>query len=885
MSWQRRLFQLLFWLGLGCAIAFGGGHLSSIATTPDWLQEGIEAYEAQRYADAIAAWTQAYNRYETQENTPNRALVQSNLALAHAHLGNWDKAQAAISQSLAAIAHHQLNPDATYWQIYAKIHNAQGQLHWLRGQMQAALQSWQTATPAYDRGGSVAGAIQSTINQAIALQGLGFSDRARTTLKSVDSLLAQQTDPHLKSIGLKQLGVAYRRVGLLQESLPLLQASLEIAPTPRVKSESWLALGNTQRALGNRDMAISQLQTAETYYSAARQSYHTAAQLSPQTALPARLNALSLAIETGQWLDTTPLIPPIERQLQALPPSRTHIFARLNFARSLTCLQQNLDSPHPLCLDRDFLERERDALKLQQNQLKLATKSEIAAIIATSFQQAQQIDDKPAQSYALGQLGELYERAGQLNEAKSLSQRALLVLEESELPEIRYRWQWQLGRILERQNDLTAARAAYATAAATLTEIRGDLRAVDAEVRFAFRDNIAPFYRQWVDVLLRPDASGTILQTNLRQALAAIDALQLAELENYLGCDLAYLSQLNRQLDPNAAILYPIILENRVVTIAEFANAPLRYREISIPRNTVEATARSLRYHLTIASATPEVLLEAQHLYDWLIAPLEPLLSQQPHLNTLVFVLDGSLRNLPMGVLYDGDRYLIEKQAIAIAPRLELFASKTPKSTSLNLLLGGVDIPQTIDGRDFEAIAHLDTELNLVAEYSDRHATLLNQQFTRSQLEQTLRSQSFNAIHWKTHGVFSSNPEATFLVAYQDTIHPRDLADLLYTSRQIHRQPLSLLVLSACETAQGDNRAVLGLAGIAVRTGARSTLSTLWRADDLATTELMNRFYHELNQPGRTTAEALRQAQLMLLERGYSDPYTWATYILVGSWL
>ncbi len=99
------------------------------------------------------------------------------------------------------------------------------------------------------------------------------------------------------------------------------------------------------------------------------------------------------------------------------------------------------------------------------------------------------------------------------------------------------------------------------------------------------------------------------------------------------------------------------------------------------------------------------------------------------------------------------------------------------------------------------------------------------------------------------------------------------------------QNPLELLVLSACETARGDNRAILGLAGLAVRTGTRTAISTLWRADDRATTLLMTEFYQQLTL-GNSKAEALRQAQLVLSQReGYFAPYYWGTYTLIGNWL
>ncbi|NEQ81379.1 MAG: CHAT domain-containing protein, partial [Moorea sp. SIO2I5] len=103
---------------------------------------------------------------------------------------------------------------------------------------------------------------------------------------------------------------------------------------------------------------------------------------------------------------------------------------------------------------------------------------------------------------------------------------------------------------------------------------------------------------------------------------------------------------------------------------------------------------------------------------------------------------------------------------------------------------------------------------------------------------------------------------------------------------QKQENPIELLVLSACTTAVGDSRAALGLAGIAVRGGARSTLASLWTADDLATTELMTRFYKKLATGQVTKAEALRQAQQELLQsEAFNHPYYWSAFILLGNWL
>ena len=223
-------------------------------------------------------------------------------------------------------------------------------------------------------------------------------------------------------------------------------------------------------------------------------------------------------------------------------------------------------------------------------------------------------------------------------------------------------------------------------------------------------------------------------------------------------------------------------------------------------------------------------------------------------------------------------------QTLSIAPRLDLFRPEV-SDQPLKILAGGVDIPQTIGNNRFPEIERLDEELSQIPANLTQRDPLVNEAFTKENIERLLQTGDFSAIHWKTHGVFSSNPAETYLVAYQDSIKANELGNLVQTVRRSQVAPLELMVLSACETAQGDSRAVLGLAGVAVQAGAKSTVSTLWRADDEANTRLMARFYNELST-GTTKAEALRQAQLSLInEVGYPAPYYWATYTLVGNWL
>jgi CHAT domain-containing protein len=92
------------------------------------------------------------------------------------------------------------------------------------------------------------------------------------------------------------------------------------------------------------------------------------------------------------------------------------------------------------------------------------------------------------------------------------------------------------------------------------------------------------------------------------------------------------------------------------------------------------------------------------------------------------------------------------------------------------------------------------------------------------------------------------------------------------------------LVLSACRTAAGDERAALGLAGVAVKAGARSALASLWAVNDESTARLVAEFYREL-ATGLGKAAALRGAQLALLnDERHAHPAFWAPFLMIGDW-
>jgi CHAT domain-containing protein len=212
------------------------------------------------------------------------------------------------------------------------------------------------------------------------------------------------------------------------------------------------------------------------------------------------------------------------------------------------------------------------------------------------------------------------------------------------------------------------------------------------------------------------------------------------------------------------------------------------------------------------------------------------------------------------------------------------------------ILIGGLtaksttNIPNGKRGDIYEPLAYAADEVRAIKSRFATATELIGRDFTSANLRRALAGGSYSMIHLATHGRFSSDPRQTFIVtdgghSSAEPLGTRiDLNGLQSILKQ-GRSSADLMVLSACETATGDRRAALGLAGTAIRSGASSTLASLWAVDDRATAKLMQNFYGSLTQPdGVSKAEALRVAQRATRQQ-YPHPYYWAPFVLVGNWL
>jgi CHAT domain-containing protein len=167
-----------------------------------------------------------------------------------------------------------------------------------------------------------------------------------------------------------------------------------------------------------------------------------------------------------------------------------------------------------------------------------------------------------------------------------------------------------------------------------------------------------------------------------------------------------------------------------------------------------------------------------------------------------------------------------------------------------------------------------------------RSKTLMNGAFVTPALEQKLTQEQFSIVHIASHGQFNHDARKTFVLTYDGKLTLNDLEALIRPS-QYRGQPVELLVLSACQTAAGDDRAALGLAGVAVKAGARSALASLWFVNDQSTSALISEVYQQLSRtPSISKAQALQAAQIKMLgDRRYRHPCYWAPYLIIGNWL
>lgn len=298
-------------------------------------------------------------------------------------------------------------------------------------------------------------------------------------------------------------------------------------------------------------------------------------------------------------------------------------------------------------------------------------------------------------------------------------------------------------------------------------------------------------------------------------------------------------------------------------------------------------------------------LSQAIKLYEWLISPMKKKLKEDGTTH-LSFIFDSGLRSLPIAALYDQieGKYLVENYSLGLMPSLSLTNITRQNLSNAKVLAMGADtFPSQ---RPLPAVP---VELNEIGKTIWNGKVYLNQDFTVENFRTALVSREYSIVHLATHGDFQAGDRNNSFVVFSD----QNLTIDQFSSLRLD-QPIDLLTLSACRTALGDPQAELGFAGLAVKTGVRTAIGSLWYVSDEGTFALMTSFYNQLkNAP--TKAVALRQAQQSMIQgkirvsngqiiidnlniplaslptgiresfinKDLSHPYYWSAFTLIGN--
>ncbi len=871
---QLRRFFLTAVLSLALVVSlFSLGGRAEVGS----LQSARELYNQGNYSSAAKLLQQIVQ----QSSDLEKAAALSNLALVYSQQGNWSEANSTIDQSLALLKKH---PNSTA--LLAQTLHLQGRLQYVQGRTQKALSLWQTSAQAYRQVNDSNGEQRSLLRQAQALQTLGFYQRSLTILESLESQLDGQPDSVTKAEGFRQLGEMLAIVGRSSSrnsNRLTAKTALEKASEVADRMQNPATIASTKLALGNyyHGQAITQLRrdvdrtnptiqtNIKTYQQKADLLYN--AVTTTDSSLRAKLNQMRLNLELSQPQTAEQSWPTIAAAIAPRPPTPSTLDLRVNLLDNLITLKQQQPALGP------------DIKQLQQ-QIQSAQK------IATDLNQTR------SEAYLAILSSKFFTWQNDEKSALQSTDEGIFWATNANAPDIIYRLYNQKGSLLDKKGDRLGAIAAYRSAVATLKSIRSDVDSLSSDSLFSFQNDINPIHRNLVRLLLQ-DRNGQPDEATLREARNVIESLQVAELNNYLGSDCLQTKQVdieNLKGSEDTAVIYPIVLPDRLAVIVSLPGKTRSLKLFSSPVAEAELNRTLQELRRTLADTIDQGPYQehSRRVYDWLIRPLESSLTQS---QTLMFVLDGKFRNVPMAALWDGTQYLIEKYNLALTPSLQLADPKPLENRQLGVLAFGLAdkggeflLP---DGQiiDFLKLPSVEQEISSIHSLIKNTKSFIDDNFTDLQFRTSVKNSTVPIVHLATHGQFSSDRDSTFLLATDGagkltTIGLDELSTSL--AREGLDNPLELLILSACQTAEGDDRATLGIAGVALRSGARSTIASLWSVDDQATSVLMQKLYEQLKTQKVTRSQAIRTAQIALLkEPQYSHPSNWAAFILVGNWL
>ena len=735
-----------------------------------------------------------------------------------------------ISSSQSETARYQSNLGAYFWQ---------------KGNFNEAIDAWSQEAEIYQDQGLAEREASAQIKIAQTYISLGQLKMATFQLKKVLSLTQE---PSLLADAWNQLGNAYSRDGVLDQAFSAYTQSLEI-------KRNLSTLNNLVR-LQRKQGLYAQLQADSSREGEETEQYLSEAEFHRVEAVKYAQEALayseseeSLAslqtlIEWGKVSPglSTQQLERGRRLLTNLPASRTKVFLAINWAK----------------------------LDMKRTDYWLSQSAEVAETTG----------DATAKSYVFLERGLLAEKSGQLAEALESAQSAIRLALTESVDDALYRSYWLAGRINQKLGEKEAAFQNILEAIVSFESLNQGVTQINVEQRLNFSPQIEPMYRAALEFLLEEPIPN---ESNLRESLLIFAKLRWAQLQNYFGdnCFELELNNRNSQVEKvkkNSVVLFSILLSNQTHLILQLSDGTLRHSRASLGKTGITKLATDWHSSLAIdaedfseRSYRWQFWQQGQDLYDMIIRPFEREL-EQINPDTIVFVHDGVLRNLPMAALYDGEKkeFLAQKWASVSSIGLN-FKSTASSEKKLEAVAFGLGVAR----EGWSALAQVELEIENVTQILGGKS-FLNQEFTTENLAQSLKDENYSLVHLATHGYFGGIAENSLILAYDKPLNALELEDVLGQSQA----PIEFLVLSACETALSSEFSALGLAGVALRSGVDSVLGSFWAVQDNEQRELIQDFYSNIYHKNLEKAQALQQIQTRQIERN-AHPSKWAAFNLI----
>ena len=377
-------------------------------------------------------------------------------------------------------------------------------------------------------------------------------------------------------------------------------------------------------------------------------------------------------------------------------------------------------------------------------------------------------------------------------------------------------------------------------------------------------------------------------------SLISVQTVDIAAIQQLLGPDITLLEYFVGNKGGYAWIITKDTVEVQAIDLDSKRIAALvnDYRENmevaalgrSVERKSVMVLVAEKRGSGSIEAISQKVSDQklaavSQTLYRQLIRPVEKKITT----SNLIIVPHGALHKLPFAALAESKKYLIEEYALSTAPSSSVLYYVSKKRNPNNNKLLAFANPKTqypsLPGTETE-VAHIRTLFSGGVEVYKRAGA--------TETMARLKADIPDVLHFAGHGEFNERQpmQSGLLLSRDDKNDGRLQVHELFG---LNLKNANLVTLSACQTAltrveSGDD--MIGLSRGFIYAGTPALLASLWDVDDNSTSTLMQGFYDNWLHKKMSRPEALRQAQLQLINNPRTNsPYYWAAFELIGDWL